>query len=300
MINIFEYCPGDLKGKGQLQTIPTVCFPSKNCVIGATQNGSLYVFRFSSGSLMLVKTIEKAHKGVIFDLWCNQSTVMSGGKDGMLHRWRFSVKLGSVDLQYMRSSDVCKETGSTDSAVKSISYREMPPAVMVGFSNNKVFEINEVSNETSLVVLGHAGGHSAKQLNKSLSLHPSNPDLMLSGGADGLLVVWNVKEKRAMHQKMMEAPISAVEYSNSGQSFSVGLASGHVFLQHGDMRVSELLAPEKQRSNAIHSLKFAPNDQFMAAGIDSNWIDVYDVAGNQCKLVSTLKGHSAPVIEIDW
>ena len=294
--------PGDTKGKGILQTLPTVCFPSKNCVIGGTQNGTLYVFKFSVGSLMLVKTIEKAHKGAIFDLWCNQSTVMSGGKDGMLHRWRFSVKLGSVDVQYLRSSDVCKESGSTGAAIKSISHRENPPAVMVGFSNNKVFEVNEMSNETSLVVLGHAGGHSAKRLNKSLSLHPRDPDLMLSGGADGLLVVWNVKDKLALHHKVMDSPISSVQYSNSGGSFGVGLASGHVLVHHGDgdMEDSEFLAPEKQRSIAIHTLKFAPNDQFMAAGMDCNWIDVYDVAGKQCKLVATLKGHAGPVIEIDW
>ena len=35
-----------------------------------------------------------------------------------------------------------------------------------------------------------------------------------------------------------------------------------------DIEGAEFLAPEKQRSIAIQTLKFAPNDQFMAAGMD--------------------------------
>ena len=287
-----------------LQTIPTVCFPSKNCVIAATQNGGLYIFKMSGGSLLLVKTIEKAHKGAIFDLWCNQSTVMSGGKDGILHRWRFSVKLGSVDLQYLKSSDMHDVFGGQDSiSIKSISFRELsqlPPAVIVGTSSNKVFLLDEITNEVSLIVGGHAGGHSKKALNQSLSLHPTDADLVLSGGADGNLVLRSLGAKKIIEERMMDAPIASVQYSNSGASFAVGLSSGHIFVHNGAGLMSEMIAPEKHRANAIHSLKFAPNDQFLAVGVDPNWIDVYDVAGKQCKLISTLKGHTAPVTEMDW
>jgi len=281
--------------------MPTICFPSKNCVVAATQNGSLYVFKMSSGSLMHVKTIEKAHKGPIFELWCNESTVLSGGKDGILHRWRFSVKLGSADLQYLKSSDIRAEIGCADPvAIKSISCRENPPAIIVGTSNNQVFEINEISNQNSLVVIGHAGGHSAKALNQSLSLHPSNPDLMLSGGADGNLILWDLMHKKCLEQRMMDAPVGAVHFSNNGECFAVGLKSGHIFVHHGTGVKAEMLAPEKQRSHAVHVVKFAPNDHFLAVGRDPNWIDMYDVAGKQCTFVATLKGHASPITEIDW
>ena len=270
-------------------------------MIGATQGGSLYIFKFSSGSLMLAKTIDKAHKGAIFELWCNESTVLSGGKDGILNRWRFSVKLGSVDLQYLKSSDMRDQIGCADPiSVKSISFRESPPAVAIGTANNQVYEINEISNQTQLVVMGHAGGHSAKALNQCLSPHPTDPNLMLSGGADGNLVLFDLKDRKSLEQRMMDAPIAALQYSNSGNFFAVGLATGHVFVHNAPGIKADMMGPQKQRTNATHTLKFAPNDQFLAVGVDPMWIDVYDVAGKQCNLIATLKGHTGPVKEIDW
>lgn len=70
---------------------------------------------------MHVKTIDKAHAGPIFDLWAGESTVLSGGKDGRIQRWRFSLKLGSTDLQYLKTNDMNEIVGDGQpGAAKSI------------------------------------------------------------------------------------------------------------------------------------------------------------------------------------
>jgi WD40 repeat protein len=296
---------GDTKGKAILQTIVTVCFPSKICCVAATEDGSFYVFRITNGALMIAKLIVKAHKGPIFDVWCNESLVLSVGKDQKLNRWRFSIKLGTIDFTYLKTTDLADSLGGA--SIKSVSYREpgityegLPPAVIVGASNNTVYEINEITNQISVVVLGHCGGHSATLLNQSLSLHPSDPSLMLSGGANGHLVLWDLELRKSVEHKLMDAPIVAVEFSNKGDSFAIGLVSGRILIHNGAGIQKQMIEPEKQRTSAARSIKFSPNDQFLACGLDCNWIDVYDVAGEQCKLVATLKGHAAPVTEIDW
>ena len=98
----------------------------------------------------------------------------------------------------------------------------------------------------------------------------------------------------------MDAPIVAVEFSNKGGSFAIGLVSGRILIHNGAGIQKQMIEHEKQRTSAARSIKFSPNDQFLACGLDCNWIDVYDVAGEQCKLIATLKGHAAPVTEIDW
>lgn len=62
---------------------------------------------------MHVKTIDKAHAGPIFDLWASESTVLSAGKDGRIQRWRFSLKLGSIDLEYLKTNDMKEIIGET-------------------------------------------------------------------------------------------------------------------------------------------------------------------------------------------
>lgn len=68
---------------------------------------------------MHVKTIDKAHAGPIFDLWASESTVsrestvLSAGKDGRIQRWRFSLKLGSIDLEYLKTNDMKEIVGET-------------------------------------------------------------------------------------------------------------------------------------------------------------------------------------------
>ena len=293
---------GDSRGKGVLQTIPTVTFPHKNTVIAGTQGGSLYVFKISAGSLMLVKTIDNAHQhGPVYELWSNEAKLLSGGKDGLVNMWRFSVKLGSIDLQYLKSYDIAEHTGRGEQvAIKSITFQENPPALAVGTSTNQVVQFNEVSNQTSCVVAGHSGGHSAKSLNLSLCLHPSDPDLMLSGGANGDLFLWNIRTKKVVDSLKMDSPIFAVEYSCSGHAFAVAVASGHFFVHTGAGIQEKLTSPDKQPRSLIGCLKFAPNDQHLALGLENHKIVVYDVAGKECTLVMTLKGHGAPVTELDW
>ena len=151
---------------------PITSDPHKNTVIAGTQGGSLYVFKISAGSLVLVKTIDNAHQhGPVYELWSNEAKLLSGGKDGLVNMWRFSVKLGSIDLQYLKSYDIAEHTGRGEQvAIKSITFQENPPALAVGTSTNQVVQFNEVSNQTSCVVAGHSGGHSAKSLNLSLCL----------------------------------------------------------------------------------------------------------------------------------
>lgn len=241
-------CPyvwaGSSKGKGTLQTIPTVCIPSKNCVIGGTQDGSIYIFRMSEGVPMHVKTIEKAHAGPVFDLWANETSIFSAGKDSRIQCWRFSLKLGSVDLQYLKTNDLSEIIGGAQpQAAKSVSVRVSPPALVVGLSNNEVYEIDEVNNKHRLLVRGHAGGHSAQALNRSLAPHPELPHLMLSGGADGLLVLWDMEAKKSVGTRRMHAAICSVAYSCSGHLLAVGLGSGEVFVQAsvgGDLAAAQV------------------------------------------------------------
>jgi len=256
----------------------------------------------SEGVPMHVKTIEKAHAGPIFDLWANETSIFSAGKDSRIQNWRFSLKLGSVDLQYLKTHDMSDIVGGSPArAAKSVSVRVSPPALVVGLSNNEVYEIDEFNNKHQLLVRGHGGGHSARALNRSLAAHPAMPHLMLSGGADGLLVLWDMGAKKSVGTRRMHTAICTVAYSCSGHLLAVGLDSGEVFVQGSGDLAAAPVAPEKQRTHPVYALKFAPNDQFLAAG-SGFWIDVYDIAGSTpaCTHLSTLKGHEAIVTEIDW
>ena len=256
---------------------------------------------------MLAKTIENAHKGPVYDLWSNETTVFSGGKDGVLTRWKISVKLGSVDLQYLKSNDISEFAGGA-TAIKSVGYRESPPAIAVGTSSNQVVEINDFKGETSCVVVGHSGGQSAKNLNQALSLHPTNPDLLLSGGADGIVILWDLNKRKTIGQKPMTmdsinghpTPIVSIQYSCSGDAFAVGLANGHIFINFGAEINPELTAPDKQPKCSIQTMKFSPNDQYLAAGLENQKVCIYDMVGSSCILLAALKGHTAPVTELDW
>lgn len=109
--------------------------------------------------------------------------------------------------------------------------------------------------------------HSDKEL-WGLSINPTNPYQVVTGGGDNTLRIWDTKKNKQIKHLILDQDFKAVDWSNDASFLVVGSTSGKIyFIDYETFSVKEtyqsIFKTEKQW---IQELKISPDSKFVAYG----------------------------------
>lgn len=261
------------------------------------EDGGIQLWEVASGRP--IGTLLTTHKAPIEVLtFINESTLLSNDRDGELITW--NIANGTARLNPTK----------TAGAGTSYSVAYGPNAEMAflvsGGRDSRVIVVDPV-DPTNLRTLGDGKeiGHTSNVA--VVTVNASGR--IASGGADGLIFLWNHTEVSPTHkldpaviaaqtpgsedpnarQEPQRAAILALAFSPDGNLLASGDADGLVLL----WELSRLDEPDYRpdiidatvsgagHDAAIRSLAFSPNGQFLASGSEDNTTIIRDLGGTE-------------------
>lgn len=124
----------------------------------------------------------------------------------------------------------------------------------------------------------------------SLSIHPSNPNIFVSGACDAFAKIWDIRTGKSVQTfSGHESDINAVQYFPNGYAFGTGSddASCRLFDVRADRELN--CYASNNIMCGITSIAFSISGRLLFAGYDDFNCNVWDVLRGDC--VGTLQGH---------
>jgi WD40 repeat protein len=137
----------------------------------------------------------------------------------------------------------------------------------------------------------------------------ASPAHIISGGADGNLIMWNLNPPWALERVLGTGDsasaivdrVMAVRFSRDGQRLATG--SGEPS-RSGEIKIwqlsdGKLLSDLKSvHSDSVLSLDFSPDDKYLASGAADKFARVIELASG--KVVKAFEGHTHHVLGVSW
>lgn len=229
----------------------------------------------------------------------NASTLLSNDRDGVLITW--NVTNGTTRL----SPTPTAGAGTS----YSVAYNPDPMAAFLvsGGRDSRVIVVDPADRQNLSVLgdgkeIGHTSNVAVVQVNTK--------GVIASGGADGLIFLWNHAEVSPTHkldpadvidsqppgsndpnarQEPQRAAILALAFSPDGNLLASGDADGQVLLWELDQLddpdynppIIDAAVSGAGHDAAIRSLAFSPDGQFLASGSEDNTTIIRDLGGTE-------------------
>ncbi|GAB9469886.1 hypothetical protein Gpo141_00007149 [Globisporangium polare] len=301
--------------------------PSTQQVIGAVQNGSIIVWRYTKQTQSLSSITNVAR--------CRASSFLEQVQT--LNIFDLEWKSLSLSTSILQSSAANSDAGSRRSKmtalVRSLYLLEETNGVLAVLTDGHVVHVDsklladELSNSRVMtsssnkskgsirVVLDHS------QQQRGVALHPRD-FLFATCCAGGTVCVWNLHTNALMKHRRLQTGAYAVAWSNSGDRLAVSLADGNVVILEG--RALETVAefscgrpPSNANANALvlpkwcSLIKYSPTGSsdengFLALACRDFNIYVYshssagDKGGDKCELMHEFVGHTSRIEALDF
>ncbi|CAF1349306.1 unnamed protein product, partial [Didymodactylos carnosus] len=294
--NTLQYKDGSF-GKFDVQTLLCIGHFSvpKTCFTGAI-NGDIYIWKDGK----VDRFIAAAHSSSIYSIAMTANGFLSSGKDGLVKIWNddFTPVGPSVKIP-------CFVQDSEEATVCSIACNDS--FVIAGTRQSEIYSFNIQSNTAPKLVVA---GHSDDGL-WALACHPRE-NVFATGGDDGALRFWNADQMHIISfyfvpfsQSSATPSIRSCGYSSNGNNIAVGFDNGLVEIyptsvtSQQDPHVKPIHIIQ-DRTERIQTVKFSPNDQYLAVSCSDGNIDIYVVKDKYKSLQFKYDNHGTAIYNIDW
>ncbi|KAF0683188.1 Aste57867_24752 [Aphanomyces stellatus] len=276
-----------LMGKrGFLQPFLSVVFLNQDAIVGST-SGELYKFK----GIELV-TIVPAHTRSVAALYVNDTSLVSGGRDGL-------VKIWSAELECLSEYNSCNQM-----PIRSLVWQNQ--SILVGTRDCAIFELSASDGSVQLSMEMHSKGEV-----QGLAVHPIK-DKVITCGDDATLRIWDMYRHRCLLKFALETSSRAVAYSPEGAYVAVGLGGnprknrhkkdGTVLIYEEKLTEGvvslEVLHETRDTKQPISVIKYSPDGVSLVVGAQDNTIYIYDVPNEYAKRATFTK-HKSFITHVD-
>ncbi len=253
-------------------------------IISGAQDGNIFVWEGRS----CIQTLETPNKK-------SQISAMSISKDG-------SLGVGTAGGTILVYNEELELTGNyrINSSVAGLHRIDSlccgQESLLVGTASSKLMEISKsggaVMNE---ITRGHAGKYSC-----GLATNPLNSDEVATVGDDGILLIFDSRQKCEIKTSDLECSATFICYSNNGKHLVVGLHEPNVgaFLVLNRADLSTELRGRPCKTKVLTDCKYSKDGKFLAFGCADHNIYIYDA--KKYTLISRATGHTTPVSHVDF
>ncbi|ETV90518.1 hypothetical protein H310_14708 [Aphanomyces invadans] len=272
-----------LMGKrGFAQPFLSVVFVHHDAIVGST-SGELYKFK----GIELV-TIVPAHTRSVAALAVHGTSVVSGGRDGL-------VKLWTSELEC-----VSEWNSVNQMPIRSLAWAG--PSLLVGTRDSAIFELSATDGSVQVSVEMHSKGDV-----QALAVHPVK-DKVVTCGDDATLRVWDLYRHRCVLKMALDTASRAVAYSSEGAYVAVGLGGNPRKNRHkkdGTLLIFEekvadgsVLHETRDTKQPISVVAYSPDGVSLVVGAQDNSIYIYDVPNEYAKRATFTK-HKSFITHVD-
>ncbi|KAL7751614.1 hypothetical protein RI367_003079 [Sorochytrium milnesiophthora] len=124
----------------------------------------------------------------------------------------------------------------------------------------------------------------------ALARNRRGQELLVSGGDDGAVLVWDPREKNAVDRLATQYPVTAVEFDASGDCVFVGSIDNNITTY--DLRKKQALYTLSGHTDTITGIKLNPDGTHLLSNGMDNTVRIWDVKpfAAASRLVKTLDG----------
>ena len=238
-----------LFGSIKIEALLTMLFVAdkKICLCGDSK-GNLIVFSGRSAT----KSI-KAHTGQVWTLFESKGLIYSGGQDGLIKIYdaKFTAK-DSIDLTTVT-------TFNPGVRAIDISGGKM----LIATRGGDILEFASKNQPPKVLMQSHYDNELW-----GLTVNPSNPNEVLTGGGDMTLRKWDAISNKMIGSVVLDQDFRAIDWSSDGKFIVIGSMKGKIYaLDAKTLKVLDsyqsIFKTEKQW---IQELKISPNSELVAYG----------------------------------
>lgn len=255
--------------------------------VTGTITGYLYAWEGRAAS----RTI-KAHNGSVNCLHSFEGGVVAGGADGRMTVWSdklVQMKLFDLEASGIQSVHVLL-TKSRDSIGK----------ILVGTRDNSIYEVAYQSGVSMRITENH------KDEALGLAVHPSQADLFVTCGGDGVLRVYSIKFNSVVRKANLgHNSLGAVAWSNDGKQLLVGCGGRSRSIRDGvhfivDAESMKILHEGRDSSFSINDAKYSPSSAMFALACADHRIYIHENSKPRFKLRTICEKSNAIITSIDF
>ena len=270
------------------------------CVVG-----SMVVTGSASGRLFVWegRNLVDSVKGHSSPLLCchavdkeGEGGLISGCSGGKIIIWTAKLEIGAL---FNVSS-----LGSIHPSIASINWDKDSSKILIGFKSCEVYEIDSLQGRNmhnSAVVTGHY-----HLTITGLSMHPMNPRLVCTVGADKTIRVTDTEQHRQILSVRLDTVGACCAYSIDAQLILVGFGSNgdgedcrkegaYVILSEEDLTI---VYEARDSKSALTACGFSPDGQLYALSSSDGIVYVYSKADYTVRAVC--RGHAGGVSHLDF
>lgn len=242
----------------------------------------------------------QVHQRSVDAIWSGEERIFTGGREGTIH-------LLSMSLENLHIFDLNQpQYESISSSIRSLCLSPDKSKILIGTYGSEIYELKVESGEGFLHISGHyAPSRSDDATNEvwGLVMLPDGREY-LTGGDDGTIRLWNIKEKRQVRAYKLDSAVQVpdsvkvrcIALSPDERSLAIGCKDGTVKLL--DAQSFAVKASKKERQDEISDVKFSPDGTKLAVASVDTSIDVWLMPTFKRK--SLCRGHKSLVQHLDW
>ncbi|KAI9092828.1 WD40-repeat-containing domain protein [Phlyctochytrium arcticum] len=233
----------------------------------------------------------------------------AGGCGGLWYGWRGNdlrrrasraLRLSGSTSMYL--SPMKSMSGSLSQTLSDGSGPATAVKVLVGRGDGSQWEV-AVSNDVTAIKTLFREAPSTQNGGQhwGLAAHPSDPNVFLSGGDDGILRLWDASKHLLTRRRNLQTKLRCCTWSPDARQVAVGTDDGVVHVLTPDIQGT--INVIRQRRDTIHEVSYSPNGKFLAVASQEGVIDIYNVENAEAgeyQRIMCCKGHSSFVASVDW
>ena len=221
--------------------------------------------------------------------------IITGGKDGLVKLWKIEAGKLVLEKQYDIKDMTIK---SMHPQVKSVQEHPKNGFVLVGTRGGEILEFSEnpkMAKNPRLLLKSHFNNELW-----GLTPHPNKQEF-LTVGRDGVLGMWDVKDKRQMRYAKLDCGADAVAYNFNGTILAIGMRNGYLLAVDNNFNPIAKIQNCK-KGNEITCIKFSPHDKICAVGDKEGKIKLYDLSKKNAlfKKSKVVKKSSSAITHMDF
>ncbi len=255
---------GKLVAKVDQQIFALRAIPDQNLIIAGNMNGGLHWIR--TDDLEKNKNISHHHRGV-FDILPVHDAVLTIGGSGVLTKWSLDPirSLESIQLSHY--------------SLRSIDYSATRNEIAIGASDHSIFLLDAGSLALKKVL---PKAHSNSVF--AVKYHPNN-SLLLSGGRDAHLRVWDLKSdfREVSTQPAHWFTINSIVFDPTGRWFATGSRDKTIKIwDAANFKLLKVLETvrDKGHLNSVNRLYWSTFGNYLLSCSDDRSIIAWEVTKN--------------------